>query len=102
MIEASRFSSTDRIRFKGRETYGRWPSYSFLKQRPPDNLIRTFRVTSAVEGRPDLIAYQVYGISTLDWVLIAFNKVIEPLNWPSAGTTIEYPLESIVVPEVVR
>jgi len=92
----------------GHETFGRWKSYSFLKERPADENIGVFRVTSAVEGRPDLISQQVYGTPLLDWVLIAFNNTIDnqsarnALNWPRAGDLVEYPVESIVVPEVLQ
>ena len=86
----------------GNETFGRWQSYSFLKVRPPEDQIDVFQVTSAVEGRPDLISQQIYDTPLLDWVLIAFNNARDSLNWPKAGDLVEYPIESVVVPEVLQ
>lgn len=98
----SRFSRTEMVIVDGKETFGRWSSYSFLKERPAEENIEIFKVTSAVEGRPDLISNQVYGTPLLDWVLIAFNNARGALNWPKTGDLVEYPVESIVVPEVLQ
>lgn len=97
----SRFSRTPRIIVDGKETYGSWVQPSFLKNRPSDDQIQTFRVTSAMEGRPDLIANAVYGTPLLDWVIISFNKVRNTLNWPAAGDLIEYPIDDLVIPELL-
>ncbi len=100
--EFSRFSTTPTTIFDGRETYGPWVSYDFLKTRPKDDDIRVYTVTSAMEGRPDLIANAVYGTPALFWVLIAFNKAMGAINWPRSGDVIEYPSESIVIPELTQ
>jgi hypothetical protein len=97
----SRFRTTPPLIYNGMVTYGRWKLPSFLVNRPANNLIGIFRVTPAVEGRPDLISNQVYGTPQLDWVLIAFNNVRETLNWPKAGDTIEYPVDTVVLPELM-
>ena len=97
----SRFSKTEMIIIDGVETFGKWKQYSFLVERPVEDKIGVFRITSAVEGRPDLISTQIYGTPMLDWVLIAFNNARGTLNWPRTGDTIEYPVESIVIPEVL-
>lgn len=104
----SRFRKTPETITDGVETFGPWVQPSWLKKRPRDGLIGVFRVTNAVEGRPDLISEQVYGTSLFDWVLIAFNAIHNNdtgarlgLNWPTAGSTIIYPLESIVFPELM-
>jgi hypothetical protein len=97
----SRFKKTPPIIVEGKETYGRWVSFSFLKERPDEENIGVFRVTSALEGRPDLISNQIYSTPLLDWVLIAFNKVRDPLNWPRTGDMIEYPVDAIVLPELL-
>jgi hypothetical protein len=101
MSDFSRFSRTEMIIVEGNETFGRWKSFSFLKERPADNNIGVFQVTSAVEGRPDLISQQIYGTPLLDWVLIAFNNARAAINWPRTGDLVEYPVESIVVPEIL-
>ena len=97
----SRFKDTPLVVINGRETVGSWPKYQFLKQRPPSDLILVYQVTSQTEGRPDLIANAVYGTPKLDWVLLAFNNVIETLGWPRAGASIEYPSETVVLPELL-
>lgn len=97
----SRFKRTPPTIIDGKETYGRWVPPNFLKTRPTDENIGIFRVTSAMEGRPDLIAFKVYGTPLLDWVLIAFNGVRDPLNWPRAGDSIEYPVDTVVLPALL-
>ncbi len=100
----SRLLRTQQIIFQGKETFGSWSSFSWLENRPADNLISNFYVTPALEGRPDLIASQIYGTPLLDWVLISFNSRVgndetaaKALTWPKAGQIIEYPTESLVV-----
>lgn len=85
----SRYRTTPAMLFDGVETMGVWGQPSYLRQRPSQNLIRKYYVTSAVEGRPDLIANSVYGSPELGWVVIAFNRPSEILNWPRAGDVIE-------------
>lgn len=99
--EFSRFKRTPPTIVEGKETYGRWVVPTFLKVRPAEEYIRVFQVTSALEGRPDLISNAVYSTPLLDWVLIAFNGVRDPLNWPRAGDLIEYPVDTIVLPELL-
>jgi hypothetical protein len=100
----SRLIKTQRIIFKGHETFGSWSSFPWLDRRPEDNQISNFYVTSALEGRPDLIANQIYGSPLLDWVLIAFNSRIsnddtakQTLRWPKAGQIIEFPNPNLVM-----
>lgn len=104
----SRLLKTDQIIFQGKETFGSWSSFSWLETRPADNLISNFYVTSAMAGRPDRIAAQVYGSPRLDWVLIAFAARISNdqtarmgLLWPKAGQIIEIPNESLVMTSLI-
>lgn len=97
----SRFKKTPPTIVDGKETYGRWVDFQFLRERPDEEFIKVFQVTNPVEGRPDLISQAVYGTPLLDWVLIAFNKVRDPFNWPRAGEAIEYPADVIVLPELL-
>lgn len=96
----SRFKKTDMIIVDGHETFGRWTMFNFLKERPPEDKIRVYNVTADSEGRPDRISNEIYNTPLLDWVLIAFNNVRDPLNWPKSGITIEYPVDTIVLPEL--
>lgn len=97
----SRFQQTEPIIFDGVNTFGMWTQPSFLKERPAEDDIGIFRVTSALEGKPHNIANELYGTPLLDWVLIAFNNARGALNWPKAGDTIEYPLDTVVLPELL-
>lgn len=92
----SRYRRSQMVIADGVETVGTWSQPSYLKERPDSSFISTFYVTNAHEGRPDLIADRIYGSPDLDWVLIAFNAPNEILNWPTAGTTIEYPSRDLV------
>ena len=96
----SRFYSTDEIVYNGNETFGRWKEPSFIATKLSDNKISMLVVSSQVEGRPDLISQELYNTPLLDWVLIAFNGVRDPLNWPKAGDTIRFPVESVVFPAI--
>lgn len=97
----SRFQQSEPIIVDGIWTYGTWKQPSFLLKRPTEDKIGVFRVSSALEGRPDLISYQVYGTPLLDWVLIAFNDARRSLNWPKSGDNIEYPSDAVVLPELL-
>ncbi len=97
----SRFRQTEMVIVDGKETFGRWRPISILTTRPSEEFIEAFQVTSALEGRPDLISQAIYGTPLLDWLLIAFNNVREPINWPRTGDVIEYPIESIVLPSLL-
>ena len=98
----SRFSRTEKITYDGEITYGRWKPYKFLTEAIPQSSIGVFVVTAENAGRPDLIANSIYGISQLDWVLLAFNNIREPFNWPKVGELIRYPVDSIVLQEVYQ
>jgi hypothetical protein len=94
----SRFSRTDSVLFDNNETYGRWASPI------TNNIYKNLTVISVgaqYAGRPDLIANELYGDSSLDWVLIAVNNAADALNWPSAGSTIKVPIRSIITSELL-
>ena len=98
----SRFQSTTQILVDGVVTFGRWQAPQFLVERPADADIGVLQITANLEGRPDIIANNIYGTPLLDWVLIAFNNARGVFNWPRAGAVIEYPLERIVLPQLLR
>lgn len=97
----SRFQLTPTLIIDGVETFGSWVPPDFLTQPLDPGNIASFLVTSANEGRPDQIANIVYGDPFLDWVLIAYNKPLDVLNWPRAGTVIRYPVAAVVLPALV-
>jgi hypothetical protein len=93
----SRFDKTDRVLYDGHETYGRWNNPI------TEQLLNSLSpyVVNQYAGRPDLIAYQLYGNSSFDWLLIAVNNATESLNWPRAGTTILVPSASLISSELI-
>ncbi len=95
----SRLLYMDVVNYKGVETYGRWKPPSFLQERPADEFIGSYTVTAADEGRPDSIAFDLYGSEFLDWILIAFNSATD-VNWPPAGSVIKYPIPALVSREI--
>jgi hypothetical protein len=97
----SRFQTTESILVDGKKTLGTWDPPNFIKEKPDKEFVLTYHVTSKTEGRPDLISNAVYGTSDLSWVIIAFNKPRNTLNWPKTGDTIEYPTQSIVMMELL-
>lgn len=96
----SRYFRTPETIHRGFETFSVWDPPDFLKQRPAENKIGRLIISNYMEGRPDRIASELYNSPHLDWVLIAFNKVRNPLNWPRAGDMIEYPVKSLVFPSL--
>ena len=101
LFPRSRFQLSEPVIVDGVETYGKWKQPSFLTTELDPGNIALFQVTNAFQGRPDLIAYNVYGDPFLDWVLIAFNKPQDVLNWPRAGDVIRYPVATVVIPQLV-
>ena len=95
----SRYKQTPLVVFDGVETYGTWAQPSWLITRPDESLINKLVITSDIAGRPDTIAYRVYGVSFLDWAIIAFNKVLDQFGWPQTGIIIEYPVDTVVLSE---
>lgn len=98
----SRYNLTEKTIYNGQDTYGLWKQHSFLTATLSDDQIGTFVVTSNYEGKPALIAYEIYRESLLDWVLLAFNDVRDPFTWPKTGTIVKYPIESLVFPELLQ
>lgn len=97
----SRFNLSDPIKAEGETTFGLLKRFSFLD---PNNLkpeqIISVEVTPELAGKPWMIAHQLYRSPVLDWVIVLFNKPINPVNWPAAGMVIKAPIESVVLPLV--
>jgi hypothetical protein len=96
----SRFKETQTILFNGVETFGKWTPPAILKRDLPDEDIQFFVVDNSTQGRPDLIANEVYGTTFLDWLVIAFNKPRSTLNWPRTGDVIKLPIQSVALAEL--
>lgn len=94
----SRFSKTSHVLFDGQETFGGWNNPTTKRLYDSKNV---YSVDNAHEGRPDLIAHELYGDSTLDWLLISINNNIDVLNWPRAGDVIFVPSGSLIASELM-
>lgn len=102
----SRFGLSTPIRTAdGKETFGLQQKHSFLdRNNLRDEDIRQITITADLAGRPSKIAERVYqGRTDLDWVIIQFNRVENPFQyprqWPEINQTIEYPASRIVFAE---
>ena len=95
---ASRFQLTTPIVYNGVKTYGLWVEPWFITNPEllPIAQVGIMVVPSSLECRPDAISQLVYGTPYFDWVIIAFNRSFDVLNWPRTGTTIKYPLSEVV------
>lgn len=100
MASIERYRKTPFVIMNGERTIGKWKRPSWLNKRPASADIGRIVVPSQYEGRPDLLANYLYSNSELDWVLLSFNNVDNPFGWPRTGTTVEYPSEYVVFPEL--
>ena len=98
----SRFGISSPIAYdNGIETFGLMKPYAFLDEKNlTQDEITVIKVTSDVAGRPDLIAWQLYNQPVLSWVIILFNKPLNPIGWPQTGTVIKVPDASAVFKEL--
>jgi hypothetical protein len=103
----SRLNKTDPVLFDGFETFGAWNNPITPTMY---DIADVYVVDNAHEGRPDLIAYELYGNSKLDWVLIAMNQTtrnmsgssaVDVLNWPRAGDVITVPDRRTITSELL-
>lgn len=97
----SRFGLSTPIIFDGVETFGLMTKFPFLD---PNNLkptdIITMAITPDLAGKPWAIAQKLYNSPVLDWVIVLFNKPLNPVGWPAIGTVISAPTISVVLPLV--
>jgi hypothetical protein len=56
----------------------------------PYNGLQKYIVTATDENRIDIVAYKIYGDSSLYWILCYFNRIADPLKLP-IGTSLHYP-----------
>lgn len=93
----SRFNETEPIVRDGVSTFGLWirPDVINIKDINEQDLV-TIKVDQRHAGRPDVIANEQYGTSFLEWVVVMFNRPLNPLGWPQAGTIIKIPNRQVV------
>jgi hypothetical protein len=97
----SRFNLSTPIMFNGVETFGLLTQFPFLD---PNNLepsqIQNITITPDLAGKPWAIANKLYNSPVLDWVIVLFNKPLNPVGWPKNGTVIKAPVVTVVLPLV--
>lgn len=97
----SRFRFSDSIIKDNIETFGIMTKHFFLDPKNlKDDQIQSVEVTPELAGKPWAIANKLYNSPVLDWVIVLFNRPINPVNWPVVGTVIKAPIESVVIPNV--
>lgn len=95
----SRFQDSEPIIHNGSETFGLMTKPYFLnpKNLDPNTEIINLTITPDLAGKPWMIADQVYNSPILDWVVVLFNKPLNPVGWPVNGAVIRLPISGIVL-----
>jgi len=85
----------------GYETYGiaTKPNFLIRENLEPSEIGHEI-VTPKSVGRPDRLAETIYGDPNLMWILVIFNNVEDPFNWPVNNQIVEYPIKSVVFSEL--
>ena len=81
-------------------TFGNFLDVNNLPKMPQGLYDEDYKIQSDVEGRPDILAYKVYGTTNLWWVFALRNPDIlrDPIRDFKAGTIIKLPsAESVKV-----
>ena len=93
----SRFYQSTPIVVNNIVTFGRWDRPNWMNEEnvSTQNII-TLKINQNYAGRPDLIANDYYNSPFLEWVVILFNRPLEPLGFPKAGSVIKIPSSKIV------
>ena len=97
----SRFAETQTVVTDNTEVFSRWTMPNLLVRPLRDDEKRTLVITAAREGRPDLISFDLYRTTKLDWLIIALNRPNDTLNWPRAGDVIEVIDPSVAIGELL-
>lgn len=53
-------------------------------------------IDSVLAGRPDILAYQLYGTSKLEWVILQYNNIVDIQESFSVGSIIKAPSSAYV------
>lgn len=79
------------------ETFGLWkrpPGFSRVEF--DESSLMMIEINQRLAGRPDIIATEQYGSPLFEWIVIMFNRPLNPLGWPLVGTVITIPTETAV------
>lgn len=74
----------------------RWWERKIFKQNV-DDLV--FTLPKKYEGRPDLLAHDVYGTYMLSWLVLQFNNIIDVQNEFVSGVKLRLPTSARVSAE---
>lgn len=61
-----------------------------------------FPITSKYVNRPDLVAYDMYGASTLMWLVLQYNNILDPSLELVEGTILTLPTKTRVLTEIMK
>jgi len=70
-----------------RNRLGWWERFQMDRQ--PDDI--RFTITPEYDGRPDLVAYRVYKRSTLAWLVLQYNNIVDINTEFVSGKTLVLP-----------
>lgn len=97
----SRFGLSESIYNKGQETFGIMKKHFFLDiNNLKEEDVLSIQITHDLVGKPWAIADKYYNSPVLDWVVVMFNKPLNPVNWPAAGAVIKIPSRDIVLSNI--
>lgn len=89
MIEGTRFQVTPIVD----RHLGVWKPPSFSD--PVDESI--YVIPQENVGRPDKISYEVYGSVAYDWLILYYNRILDPFTELTSGRVLKIPsLESVI------
>lgn len=92
----SRYSSGGKTTVTG-DRIGWWERTVF----PRSPLDVTINITKKYAGRPDLIAYDMYGRSTLQWFVLQYNNISDIHEEFVEGTTITLPTKGRLLGDIL-
>jgi len=95
--DLSRFKKSEPIIVDGKVTFGRWTRPDWMNPEfVASTEIMLFQVDQNYAGRPDLIAQNFYGTPYLEWVITMFNRPLNPIGFPKAGSVVKVLSRSVV------
>ena len=71
----SRFVQGGKVTIK-KKAVGWWERSPFLSKRADDDIIIE-SLPAQYNGRPDLLAYDMYGSNNLEWLVLQYNKIVD-------------------------
>ena len=75
-----------------------WERYDFSMR---DQYASEITIDSVTEVRPDILAYQYYGTSQLEWVILQYNNIVDVQEQFIAGRTIMMPSMRYIMEKVI-